>query len=143
VGKPPPQSINGKNHALGRLCRYAKALGVRFEEGTACHELHELHEGEVPWVVYGEAPQAYKEPTQAEACAAWLLEALEEAGEPMRPKEVVAPAKEYGFPRATVRRAREKLSEAIKELACGWLGKRSRIRARPENVRKTRHPSGK
>jgi hypothetical protein len=46
--------------------------------------------GATPRVRYGDAPQAYKEPAQAEACAAWLVEVLEEAGEPMRPKEVVA-----------------------------------------------------
>ena len=70
-------------------------------------------------MVYEEAPEVYREPTQAEACAGWLLEALEEAGEPVRPKEIVALGKEYGFTRATVYRAREKLGEAIEELGSG------------------------
>ena len=79
-------------------------------EGRPSHELHELGEGgkaggTVPRVVYGDAPKAFKEPTQAEVCAAWLVEVLEEAGEPMRPKEVVELGKEYGFTRATVYRA--------------------------------------
>ena len=105
------------------LCRYPKALGVRFDEGGASHELDELGElggaHSVPVVRYGDAPKRYKEPTQAEACAAWLVDLLEEAGEPMRPKEVVELAREYGFPRATVYRAREKLGEAIEELGSG------------------------
>ena len=37
----------------------------------------------------------------------------------MRPKEVVALGKEYGFPRATVYRAREPLGEAIEDLGSG------------------------
>jgi len=101
------------------LCRYPKALGVRFEEGPSGHEFHELDEGKVVWVRYGEAPQAFREPTQAEACAGWLVEVLEEEGEPMRPKEVVELGKEYGFTRATVYRARERLGEAIEEVGSG------------------------
>ena len=108
------------------LCRYPKALGVRFEEGPSCHELHELHEeGEgggasvgsgshsVPFVRYGEAPHAYKEPTQAEACAEWLLELLEEAEEPMRPKEVLALGKEAGFKEGVIYRARKELEGTV------------------------------
>ena len=110
------------------LCRYPKALGVRFEEGESGHELHELGEGEgrpshelhelgeggkaggtVPRVVYGDAPKAFKEPTQAEVCAAWLVEVLEEAGEPMRPKEVVALEKEEGV----IYRARKELEGRV------------------------------
>ena len=45
-------------------------------EGKTSHELHELSElgkgekggGTVPRVVYGEAPKAYREPTQGEGC---------------------------------------------------------------------------
>jgi hypothetical protein len=48
-----------------------------------------------------------------------LGQVLAEAGEPLRPKEVATLAREYGFPRATVYRAREKLGEAIEELSSG------------------------
>ena len=104
------------------LCRYPEALGVWFEDGHSSHELDELNEGgkgkgshelhelhergkaggrhSVPVVRYGEAPEAYREPTQAEACADWLVEVLEEAGEPMKPKEVVEMGKEAGFKQA-------------------------------------------
>jgi len=40
------------------LCRYAKALRVRFEEGKGWRS--------APVVCNGEAPQVYKEPTQKE-----------------------------------------------------------------------------
>jgi len=106
------------------LCRYPKALGVWFEdsheldEGQCSHELEipdcsgtGLGEGgdcggigggpsvssgshSVPVVRYGDAPEAYREPAQAEACAAWLVEVLEEAGVPVRPWDVVALGKE-------------------------------------------------
>ena len=70
--------------------------------------------------------KVYMKPAQAEACAEWLVEVLEEVGEPMKPKEVVALAKEYGFTRATVYRAREKLGEAIEELGSGPRDPRKR-----------------
>jgi hypothetical protein len=72
------------------LCRYPPALGVRFEEGggegdqRGDHPSTALGTGSgspVPWLVYGETPREYREPTQAEVCAAWLVEVLEEAGE--------------------------------------------------------------
>ena len=62
---------------------------------------------------YVEAPKAFREPTQAEECAEWLVEVLAEAGEPLRPKEVVALAREAGFARGVVYRAREALEGII------------------------------
>ena len=38
---------------------------------------------------YTDAPRPYREPTLADACAEWLVAVLEEAGEPLKPKEVV------------------------------------------------------
>ena len=41
-----------------------------------------------PILNYTKAPKPYRELTQAEECAEWLVEVLEEAGEPMKPKEI-------------------------------------------------------
>ena len=85
------------------LCRYPPALGVHFEDnGRAAPEIR-----------YGDAPQAYKKATQTETCAEWLLETLQEAGEPMRPKEVLVLAKEYGFKEGTIYRARKELEGTV------------------------------
>jgi hypothetical protein len=64
-------------------------------------------------VVYGEAPERYREPTQTEACGAWLVDALREAGEPMSPREVVALAREAGFKKGVVYRARKELEGVV------------------------------
>jgi len=58
-------------------------------------------------------PKAFKEPTQTEACAAWLVEVLEEAGEPMRPREVVALGKGAGFKEGVIYRARKELEGTV------------------------------
>jgi hypothetical protein len=64
-------------------------------------------------LVYGEAPTRYQEPTEQDDAKAWLLEYLEDAGEPMRPADVVTAAKDAGYSRATVYRAREDLRDQI------------------------------
>jgi len=92
------------------LCRYPPALGVRFVEDR---EEGDHGESPVPWVVYGPAPNAYREPTQAEACAAWLVELLREAGEPLQPREVVALAQDAGFKKGVVYRAKQGLEGVV------------------------------
>ncbi|MBN1139727.1 MAG: hypothetical protein JXM73_24355 [Anaerolineae bacterium] len=62
---------------------------------------------------YGDAPRPFREPTQAEACAAWLLDLLEEAGEPVKPKDVVALGKEAGFSQGVIYRARKDLEGTV------------------------------
>jgi len=85
------------------LCRYPPALGVRFEDnGQAAPEIR-----------YGEVPKPHREPTKAEACANWLLELLQEVGEPMQPKEVIELGKEVGFKQATIYRARKELEGTV------------------------------
>jgi hypothetical protein len=85
------------------LCRYPPALGVRFEDnGRAAPEIR-----------YGEVPQPHRKPTQAEACADWLLEVLEEAGEPVQPAEVLKLGKEAGFTQGVIYRARKQLEGAV------------------------------
>ena len=85
------------------LCRYPKALGLRFEDNG----------NTAPALCYGDAPKAFKEPTQAEACAAWLVEVLEEAGEPMRPRDMLELGAEAGFTQGVIYRARKELEGAV------------------------------
>jgi hypothetical protein len=84
------------------LVRHPEALGVVFGAGS-----------EAPVLRYTKAPKPFREPTQAEECAAWLVEVLEEAGEPLKPKEIVKMAKAYGFSRGVVYRARAELREVV------------------------------
>jgi hypothetical protein len=85
------------------VCRYPPALGVRFEDGGKA----------APEIRYGDAPHIYKEPTKNEVCVEWMLELLQEAGEPMRPKEVMELGKEYGFKEATIHRARKEVEGTV------------------------------
>jgi hypothetical protein len=85
------------------LCGYPKPLGVRFEDSGSG----------TPAICYGDAPRPHREPTQTEECAAWLLETLQEAGEPLRPKEVVALGKEAGFSQGVIYRARKDLEGEV------------------------------
>ena len=62
-----------------------------------------------PVIVFSEAPKPYKEPTQAELCANWIIESLEEADEPIKPKELEALAQKVGFKRDTFYAAHRKL----------------------------------
>jgi hypothetical protein len=102
------------------LCRYPPPLGVRFVEdggGSRQEEPEGARDGDparaVPRVVYGPAPKAYRKPTQTEACAAWLLKTLQEAGAPLQPKKVLALAQEQGFTRTTLYRARRELAGVV------------------------------
>lgn len=62
-----------------------------------------------PVIVFSEAPKPYKEPTQAELCANWILESLEEADEPIKPRKLEALAQKVGFKRDTFYAAHRKL----------------------------------
>lgn len=62
-----------------------------------------------PVIVFSEAPKPYKEPTQAELCANWILESLEEADEPIKPRDLEALAQKVGFKRDTFYAAHRKL----------------------------------
>jgi hypothetical protein len=87
------------------LARHPDPLGI---------VLAPLAGGEHVRVVYDrEAPEPYKEPTERDAAGEWLLEYLEAAGKPVAPKVVIAAAKEAGFSRAAVFRARKALREEI------------------------------
>jgi hypothetical protein len=87
------------------LARYPEPIGVEFlplqPKGVMLR--------------YGEPPQRYQEPTKVNECAEWLFQTLTEAGEPIKPGDIVVQAKEAGFSRATVYRAREVLGDSIRD----------------------------
>jgi hypothetical protein len=85
------------------LTRYPSALGVTFEP---------LEAGGVR-LCYGDPPEQYKEPTTLAQAMDWLLETLEEAGEPVRPKRILELAEAAGYSRATVFRARQALAGQV------------------------------
>jgi hypothetical protein len=98
------------------LCRYPPALGVAFESRG----------GGAPVLRYGDPPRPYRRPTRTDDCAAWLLQHLEEAGEPLRPKDVIQAAAEAGFSPATVRRARNQLGDRIVDAGSSPLDPKKR-----------------
>jgi len=84
------------------LARYPEPLGMTFKP---------LHP-KGAWIEYTtEPPQPYQEPTQAEQCAQWLLEALEDGS--VKPKDLEEMAREQGFSRATLYRARALLGDRV------------------------------
>jgi hypothetical protein len=88
------------------LCRHPPPLGLTFEgEGLLVPTLH--------YTEYVEPPPP---PTQLDLCARWLLHYLTAAGAPVRPADVVQAAREAGFPRRTLYRARQALTGAIVDL---------------------------
>jgi hypothetical protein len=88
------------------LCVYPPALGL---------VLDSLRSGDerAPTLRYGEAPKEHREMTQAEECAEWLVEALDEAGEPVKPKEMLKLGEEAGFGPSVVYRARKLLEGTV------------------------------
>jgi hypothetical protein len=100
------------------LCRYPEALGVVFEEpppaDASADRAASLPDWDaVPVLRYTAPPKPYREPTQADACAEWLLETLREAGEALRPKDILALAREAGFTQGVVYRARNQLAGQV------------------------------
>jgi hypothetical protein len=96
------------------LCRYPPALGVHFEPASPGPSPHSGScEGGAPLLRYTVPPQPYRPPTRTDACAAWLLGHLDEAGEPVRPKDVIRAAREQGYSASTVHRARNQLGPRI------------------------------
>lgn len=89
------------------LARYPESIGVDlvplYPEGVLLR--------------YGDAPQQYEAPTKTELCAEWLLQFLEEAGEPVKPKEIVEQAEAEGFSRSLVYSARRSLRTQISNTA--------------------------
>jgi hypothetical protein len=104
--KADPNGPRSLHVIKSNLSRLPKALGVILEPIPGDEENAR--------VVYDEdAPLAYEEPTERDAAGDWLLAYLEEAGEPVAPKTVVAAAQEAGYSRMTIYRAQEELGAVI------------------------------
>ena len=86
------------------LCRYPEAIGVTFQTLEKDPQVAEI--------VYGDVPSAYQEPTNQARCAEWLLGVLRE-GRELPPAEVTAMAREAGFSRTTLYRARRVLRAQV------------------------------
>jgi len=85
------------------LGRYPEPLGCTFES---------LEPNGV-YIKWGDAPEKYKEPSEVEQCADWLVRILLEAGEPVKPKELVEWGEDEGWGKATIYRARDLLADQI------------------------------
>jgi hypothetical protein len=88
------------------LCRQPPPLGLIFEGQDMA----------VPTLRYTEYIEPSPPSTQLDLCARWILQFLAEAGEPVKPADVVRAATEMGFPRRTLYRARQALGAAILDL---------------------------
>jgi hypothetical protein len=86
------------------LCRYPAGIGVTLQPME--------EDPQVAEILYGPIPRAYQQPTKQDACAGWLLEALEVHGT-LTPAEVVAMGAKAGFSRATLYRARRQLGPQV------------------------------
>ena len=85
------------------LCPHPAPLGIEFATGP---------EGEIV-LQYTDAPQPYREPTEKDQCATWLVELLQERGEPLKPGEIKDLAEEAGFSRSVLYRARKSLEGTV------------------------------
>jgi hypothetical protein len=88
------------------LCRHPPPLGLIFEGQDV----------PVPTLRYTELVEPPSQPTHVELCARWLFQFLTDAGEPVKPADVVRAAGEAGFPRPTLYRARQALAGWIVDL---------------------------
>jgi hypothetical protein len=119
------------------LCRYPRPLGLRFEPSSPAPlpggEGGREGNGEIPRLVYGDAPRPYREPSQQELCQEWLIALMQETGEPMRSSEVYAAGEEAGFSQGVVYRARKALAGRIVDTE-PWRSPKNRWRLEGEGV---------
>lgn len=78
-------------------------LGVHFTSGETGQ----------PRITYGDPPTPYRPLTQIDTCAAWLLDTLENAGGPVRPRDLLPRAAAAGFKEWVVFEARRRLERRI------------------------------
>jgi hypothetical protein len=88
------------------LCQPPPPLGLVFEGVSV----------PVPTLRYSAYVEPPPQPTQLDLCAHWLLQFLAAAGEPVKPLDVVRAAREEGFPRTTLYRARHALGGSVIDL---------------------------
>jgi len=82
---------------------YPDSLGVSFVPHPQCPDVAQL--------VYGDPPSPYQKPEKRDYCAEWLEDLLREAGEPMKPSEVVAIGEDEGYSQSTIYRTRRTLKQ--------------------------------
>ena len=85
------------------LCQYPKPLGL----------LLKPDQPGAPTLQYTDPPTTYREPTQTDECGEYLLDLIEERGEPVQSKEAYELLKEAGFSKSTIYRARKDLEGTI------------------------------
>ena len=85
------------------LCQYPKPLGLLLKPDHP----------DAPTLHYTDPPETYREPTQAEECGNYLVDLLQDRGEPIQPKEAISLVKDAGFSQATIYRARKDLEGII------------------------------
>ena len=91
------------------LCRHPPPLGLIFEGQDV----------PVPVLRYTELVEPPPQPTHVDLCAHWLFQYLGAAGEPVKPADAVRAAKEAGFPRHTLYRARQSLAGWVVDIGSG------------------------
>lgn len=103
--RPDPNGPRKLQVIKSNLARHPDPIGVTLDP---------LPDGDHVRVVYDQAaPEPYQEPTQRDEAAEWLLDYLEQAGQPVSPKAVVAAARDAGFSRTLIYRTRESLAAEI------------------------------
>jgi hypothetical protein len=65
----------------------------------------------VAQLVYGDPPSLYQKPEKRDYCAEWLEDLLREAGEPMKPSEIIELGEEEGYSRPMIYRVRKTLKQ--------------------------------
>jgi hypothetical protein len=88
------------------LCRHPPPLGLIFEGENV----------PVPSLRYTELVEPAPQPTHLELCTDWLFQFLTDAGEPVKPADVIRAAAEAGFHERTLYRARRVLAGWIVDL---------------------------
>jgi hypothetical protein len=88
------------------LCSYPPPLGLVFEGEAGC----------VPSLRYLDQLPETPPPTHSRLCADWLINFLTAAGQPVKPRDVVEAARQAGFPRRTLYRARRALAGSVVDL---------------------------
>ena len=98
---PDPDGPRQLEIVKSNLAPYPAPLGVRFVP---------LPSGGVR-LEYGAPPPPYQRPSKLVRCMNWLKALLQQAGQPMKPREIIKLAEEAGFNRAMVYKAKRHLPQ--------------------------------
>ena len=114
TGAPDPNGPRRLEVVKTNLCLYPPPLRLILETGPAS----------IPTLQYAPFPEdaplpGGSLPTRSRQCADWLLAYLAAAGEPVKPRDVVQAAREAGFPRRMLYRARRALAGLVADAGTG------------------------